>query len=198
MHTPSRRRCRAIRRAPETRAPQEQLVDPPHQRQRLRALALGPAIERGTPDRQQTALTAQAQRRVIPHNQRPPLRPAHRPDPRDKNPAPRSTPRSSREGRGPRPHDPDAGARRRSRTPCQAPRSPGASMRPPGSDEPGASRQSPEASDRPEAPPAQSSPSTPLKTCVSCRSSVFLRQAVEYTLATCPILQGHLDYSHST
>ena len=36
----------------------------PHQRQGLRALALGRVIERGASDRQQTALTAQAQRLV--------------------------------------------------------------------------------------------------------------------------------------
>ena len=63
---------------------QEQLVDPPHQHERLRALALGLVVERGAPDRQQTALTAQAQRRVVAHNHRAALRPAHRPDPRDK------------------------------------------------------------------------------------------------------------------
>ena len=63
---------------------QEQLVDPPHQRERLRALPLRLVIERGASERQQTALPAQAQRRVIAHNHRAALRPAHRPDPRDK------------------------------------------------------------------------------------------------------------------
>ena len=61
-------------------------------------------------------------------------------------------------------------------------RSPGASRRRPGSDEPGDARQSPEASDRPVAPQARSSPSAPPKTCVAC-SSAFLRQTTEYTLA---------------
>ena len=63
---------------------QEQLVDPPHQHERLLALPLRLVVERGAPERQQAALPAQAQRRVIAHNHRPPLRPAHRPDPRDK------------------------------------------------------------------------------------------------------------------
>ncbi len=63
---------------------QEQLVDPPHQRQRLDALPLRLVVERGARDRQQAALPAQAQRRVITHHHRAPLRPAHRPDPRDK------------------------------------------------------------------------------------------------------------------
>ena len=72
------------------------------------------------------------------------------------------------------------------------PRSPGASRRRPGSGGPGAARRSPEASGRPEAPPAPPSPSAPLKTCVVCCSSAFLRQAVEYTLATCPIFRGPL------
>ena len=62
---------------------QKQRIDAPHQRQSLRALALGRVIERGAPDRQQTALTAQAQRRVIAHHHCSPLRPAHRPDPLD-------------------------------------------------------------------------------------------------------------------
>ena len=62
---------------------QEQLVDPPHQHERLRALPLRLVIERGAPERQKTALTAQAQRRVVAHNHRAALRPAHRPDPRD-------------------------------------------------------------------------------------------------------------------
>ena len=66
------------------RALQEQLVDPPHQRQGLGALPLRLVIERRAPDRQQAALPAQAQRRVIAHHQPPTLRPAHRPDPRDK------------------------------------------------------------------------------------------------------------------
>ena len=48
-----------------------------------------------------------------------------------------------------------------------AAQSPDASTRSPDSDEPGASRRSPAASGRPVAPPAQSSPSTPLKTCVA-------------------------------
>ena len=63
---------------------QEQLVDPPHQRQGLRALPLRLVVERRAPDRQQAALPAQAQRRVIARHQRAALRPAHRPDPRDK------------------------------------------------------------------------------------------------------------------
>ena len=63
---------------------QEQLINAPHQRQGLRALALGRVIERGASDRQQTALTAQAQRPVSAHHHRSPLGPAHRPDPRDK------------------------------------------------------------------------------------------------------------------
>ena len=63
---------------------QEQLVDPPHQHERLRALPLRLVVERGAPERQQTALTAQAQRRVVAHNHRAALRPAHRPGPRDK------------------------------------------------------------------------------------------------------------------
>ena len=63
---------------------QEQLVDPPHQHERLRALPLRLVIERGAPDRQKTALPAEAQRRVVAHNHRAALRPAHRPDPRDK------------------------------------------------------------------------------------------------------------------
>ena len=63
---------------------QEQLVDPTHQRQGLRALALRCVVERGAPDRQQAALPAQAQRRVIALHHRAALRPAHRPDPRDK------------------------------------------------------------------------------------------------------------------
>ena len=63
---------------------QERLVDAAHRRQRLGALPLRLVVERGTSDRQQAALPAQAQRRVIPHNHRAALRPAHRADPRDK------------------------------------------------------------------------------------------------------------------
>ena len=63
---------------------QEQLVDAAHQRQRLLALALRLVVERGAPERQQAALSAQAQRRVVAHNHRAALRPAHRPGPRDK------------------------------------------------------------------------------------------------------------------
>ena len=63
---------------------QEQLVDPTHQRQRLRALPLRLVVERRAPDRQQPALPAQAQRRMVAHHHRPTLGPAHRPDPRDK------------------------------------------------------------------------------------------------------------------
>ena len=63
---------------------QEQLINTPHQRQSLRALAPGRVVERGAPNRQQTALTAQAQRWVIALNHSPSLGPAHRPDPRDK------------------------------------------------------------------------------------------------------------------
>ena len=44
---------------PETEL-KEQLVDPPHWRERLRALPLRLVAERGTPDRQQAALSAQA------------------------------------------------------------------------------------------------------------------------------------------
>ena len=43
----------------------EQLVDPPHQRERLGALLRRLVVERGTPERQQAALTAQAQRRAV-------------------------------------------------------------------------------------------------------------------------------------
>ena len=53
-----------------------------------------------------------------------------------------------------------------------AAQSPDTSTRSPDSDEPGASRRSPAASGRPVAPPAQSSPSTPLKTCVACSSRI--------------------------
>ena len=60
---------------------QEQLINAPHQRQGLRALALGRVIERGASDRQQTALTAQAQRRVSAYHHRSPLGPAHRTGP---------------------------------------------------------------------------------------------------------------------
>ena len=169
----------------------EQLVDPTHQRQRLRALALRLVVERRAPDRQQPALPVQAQRRMIALHHRPTLGPAHRPDPRDKNPAPRSAPRSWREDRAPRPHDPGPGVPRPSRTARPDPRSPGASTHPPGSDGPGAERRSPEASDHPEAPQARSSLSTPRKTCGAC-SSAFLRQTAEYTLTTCPIFRGHL------
>ena len=67
---------------------QEQLVDPPHRRERPRALPLRLVVERGAPERQQAALPAQAQRRVVAHHHRaalrPAHRPAHRPDPRDK------------------------------------------------------------------------------------------------------------------
>ena len=63
---------------------QEQHVDPPHQHERPRALPLRLVIERGAPERQQAALPAEAQRRVVAHNHRAALRPAHRPDPRDK------------------------------------------------------------------------------------------------------------------
>ena len=72
-----------------------------------------------------------------------------------------------RAARGPRSHGPAAGAHPRSRTPRPDQQSPDASTRSPDSDEPGASRRSPAASGRPVAPPAQSSPSTPLKTCVA-------------------------------
>ena len=58
--------------------------DPPHQRQGLRALPLRLVVERRASDRQQAALPAQAQRRVIADHHRAALRPAHRPDPRDK------------------------------------------------------------------------------------------------------------------
>ena len=63
---------------------QEQIVDPPHQRQRLRTLPHRLVVERRPPDRQQTALPAQAQRRMVAHHHRPPLGPAQRPDPREK------------------------------------------------------------------------------------------------------------------
>ena len=63
---------------------QEELVDAAHQRERLRALPLRLVVERGAPDRQQAALPAQAQRRVVAHNHRAALRAAHRPGPRDK------------------------------------------------------------------------------------------------------------------
>ena len=58
------------------------------------------------------------------------------------------------------------------RTPRPDQQSPDASTRSPDSDEPGASRRSPAASGRPVAPPAQSSPSTPLKPCVACSSRI--------------------------
>ena len=64
---------------------QKQLIDAPHPRQGLRALALGRVIEPGAPDRQQTALTTQAQFRVRAPYHRPARGPAHRPDPLDKN-----------------------------------------------------------------------------------------------------------------
>ena len=63
---------------------------------------------------------------------------------------------------------------------------------------PGAARRSPEASGRPEAPPTPPSPSAPLKTSVVCCSSAFLRQAVEYTLTTCPIFRRHLSMRQIT
>ena len=63
---------------------QEQRVDPPHQRKRLRALPLRLVVQRRAPDQQQAALPAQAQRRVAAHHHRATLGPAHRPDPRDK------------------------------------------------------------------------------------------------------------------
>ena len=63
---------------------QEQRINAPHQRQGLLALAPGRVIERGAPDRQQTALTAHAQLWVRASHQRPALGPAHRPDPLDK------------------------------------------------------------------------------------------------------------------
>ena len=70
--------------SPVERILQEQLVDPTHQRQRLLTLALRLVIERGAPDRQKAALPAQAQRRMAAYHHRAALRPAHRPDPRDK------------------------------------------------------------------------------------------------------------------
>ena len=60
------------------------LVDPAHQRQALRALALGPVIQRGTADRQDRALPAQTQRRIVAPDHRPARRPAHRLSPRAK------------------------------------------------------------------------------------------------------------------
>ena len=80
--------------------------DPPHQRQRLGALALRIAVKRRAPDRQQAALPAQAQGRMAAHHHRAPLRAAHQPDPREKNPAPRSAPRSWREDLAARSHGP--------------------------------------------------------------------------------------------
>ncbi len=56
------------------RIPQEQLVEPPHQRQRLRTLPLRLARKRRPADRQNLALTAQAQARNIAAHHRP----AHR------------------------------------------------------------------------------------------------------------------------
>ena len=66
-----------------------------------------------------------------------------------KNPVQPSILRSWREAHGPRCHGLADGGPHRSRTPRQALRSLGASMCSPGSDEPGASRQSPAASGRP-------------------------------------------------
>ena len=63
---------------------QIELVDPAHQRQALRALALGPVIQRGTADRQDRALPAQTQRRIVAPDHRPARRPAHRLSPRAK------------------------------------------------------------------------------------------------------------------
>ena len=53
-------------------------------------------------------------------------------------------------------------------------------------------------SGRREAPPTPPSPSAPLKDSVVYCSSAVLRQAVEYTLANCPILQSHLSVRRST
>ena len=57
---------------------QKQLVDPTHQRQVLRALALEDVIERGPADRKKAALTAQAQVGVVAPDHRLAFPPAHR------------------------------------------------------------------------------------------------------------------------
>jgi hypothetical protein len=62
---------------------QEQLVDAPHQHQGLQALApigaiTGCVVERGSADRQQPALTAQAHIRVVALDHRLAFNPAHR------------------------------------------------------------------------------------------------------------------------
>ena len=56
---------------------QEQLVDPAHQRQILRALALGPVVHRGSAHTEQVALTAQAELGMAGLGHPPALLPAH-------------------------------------------------------------------------------------------------------------------------
>ena len=56
---------------------QEQLVDPVHQRQILRALALGPVVHGGSTHTKQPALTAQAELGIAGLNHPPALLPAH-------------------------------------------------------------------------------------------------------------------------
>ena len=56
----------------------EQLIDAPHQRQVIGALTLGRVIERRPADRQNLALSAQAQAGVIARNHCLALPPAHR------------------------------------------------------------------------------------------------------------------------
>ena len=168
---------------------QEQLVDPPHQQQRFRALPLR---------RRSRARSARATAGGIAGSG---SAPGDRAQPSRGAPAGSST--------GPARHKiplpdqlpdlgvkiadlalmiSDAGARCPSRTPRP---DPSIAWRfhahRPGSDGPDAARRSPEASGRPEAPPTPPSPSAPPKIDVACCSSAFLRQAVEYTLATCPI-----------
>ena len=112
-----------------------------------------------------------------------------------KNPAPRSTPRSWRENRGPRSHGP----RTRRSVPFE-----NTSTRPsiawalPGTDLVRVDLVlRGDLLKRPVAPKRLQRHlrlQLPLKTSVVCCSSAFLRQAVEYTLATCPIFRRHLTH----
>ena len=63
---------------------QVQLVDAPHQRQRLRALAHWSVVERRPAQFQQSALPGQAQTSVLPFDHQHALGPAQCPSPRDK------------------------------------------------------------------------------------------------------------------
>ena len=174
---------------------QKQLIDPAHQRQVLRALPLRPVVQRGSAHTKQVALTAQAEVGMAGLDHRPAPLPTYHLSPLAKNPAPPSTPRSSRAGPGAPPRVPHGSAPPPSRRPPSCPPRPAASTRSPGSDEPCAAQRSSwiVLSPRSAAQRLQRHLRLELpRESPSRAHCVSLPQSVEYTLATCPIFRDHL------